>query len=93
MLKNVIKQDIIHDIFGRQNGEVFESGLCDADNAEEFEKKMLAQSKKWKKVPQVVSEKQEPKIQDYVKRKHGHHLVGVFTFAIMMKELVDMQKK
>jgi hypothetical protein len=59
MLKNVesrlvemditgkVNYDIIYDIFGRQNGEVFESGLCDADNADEFEKRMLILKTKW----------------------------------------------
>ena len=32
-----VKDDVIFDVFGRQNGNIFESGLAEAANKEEFE--------------------------------------------------------
>ena len=36
-----VKQEIIADIFGRQNGDAYESGICDANSLEEFETQMV----------------------------------------------------
>ena len=32
-------------------------------------------------------------IQDYAKRKYGHRLFDIFTFAVMMKKLVGKKEK
>lgn len=42
-----MKQDIVADIFGRQNGEVYESGLADADSAEQFKNQLVILKAKW----------------------------------------------
>ena len=42
-----VKQDILADIFGRQNGPIYESGLCDADSDEIFQQQMLVLKEKW----------------------------------------------
>ena len=42
-----VKQEIIADIFGRQNGDVHESGICDANSLEEFETQMVILETKW----------------------------------------------
>ena len=42
-----VKHDILADIFGRQNGEVYESGLSDASSTDQFEKQMSSLNAKW----------------------------------------------
>ena len=44
-----IKDDIVADIFGRQVGEVHESGLSDAESQESFRKQMEMVKENWSK--------------------------------------------
>ncbi len=145
MLKNVesrlvemgitgkVKKEITDDIFGRQNGDIYEKGLCDAADAEQFEKQMVILKTKWasshkngqtffkwfeknkreKFINSLISpvrqraglgcppskfttnrsERTNGVIQDYVARKCGRRRVDVYSFAVMLKELVDIQEK
>ena len=42
-----VKDNVIFDVFGRQNGDVFESGLADAANKEEFENLLKCLKQRW----------------------------------------------
>ena len=42
-----VKDDVIFDVFGRQNGNIFESGLAEAANKEEFENLLKSLKQRW----------------------------------------------
>ncbi len=54
-ITGIVKKEITDDIFGYQNGDnIYEKGLCDTADAEQFEKQMGVHSQKWANVFQVV---------------------------------------
>ena len=132
-IKGKEKDDVLADIFGRQVGEVYEHGLCDAKSPENFRCQMEHLKEKWLKIEKkgkqfyqwfvknkeekflnhVIapvrqrgglgclpskfttnrSERTNGVIQDHIKRQLGQRHVNVFSFAVSLKDLIDMQEK
>ena len=131
-IKGKEKEDVLADIFGRQVGEVYERGLCDAESPESFRSQMGVLKEKWLKIKtkglqfyQWFAKNKEEKflyhviapvrqraglgcpptkfttnrsertngvIQDHIKRQFGQRPVDVFSFAVALKDLIDMQE-
>ena len=66
LLPQSVREDIIRDIFGVQQGSTYTQGIIDAEDSADFDGRLASLQKKWEELEMTAHPHQQPRFYDWV---------------------------
>lgn len=68
LLPQSVREDIIRDIFGFQQGSTYTQGILDADDSADFDERLASLQLKWEELERTAHPHQQPRFYDWIVR-------------------------